>query len=165
MIEENRQRIKLMQEEYDELKQLFDDRPSKEEDLRLIQKLQQLLEQREEELKRAWQELKFFKLELINRENNYNKMFNANPNIGILDPFEAKTVCAYLCRKSRRRIWEVCRRWARPRSRSSDTIIPFLLFLFQLPTESSNCSKTYFMRQYFRFFRNTRQNFEGRSWD
>ena len=110
MIEENRQRIKLMQEEYDELKQLFDDRPSKEEDLRLIQKLQQLLEQREEELKRAWQELKFFKLELINRENNYNKMFNANPNIGILDPFEAKTVFACLCRKSRRRTWEVCRR-------------------------------------------------------
>jgi len=81
-----------MQEEYDELKQLFDDRPSKEEDLRLIQKLQQLLEQREEDLKRAWEELKFFKLELRNRENNYNKMFNANPNVGILDPFEAKTV-------------------------------------------------------------------------
>lgn len=62
MIDENRQRIKMMQEEYDELKQLFDDRPSKEEDLRLIQKLQQMLEQREEELRKAWQELKFFKL-------------------------------------------------------------------------------------------------------
>lgn len=60
--------------------------------MRLIQKLQQLLEQREEELKRSRQELKFFKLELKNRENNYNKMFNANPNVGILDPFEAKTV-------------------------------------------------------------------------
>lgn len=82
---------------------MFDDRPSKEEDLRLIQKLQQLLEQREEELKRAWQELKFFKLELINRENNYNKMFNANPNIGILDPFEAKTVIFMLFRKCHRR--------------------------------------------------------------
>lgn len=43
MIEENRQRIRLMQEEYDELKLLFDERPSKEEDLRLIQKLQQTL--------------------------------------------------------------------------------------------------------------------------
>ena len=32
-----------MQEEYDELKGLFDDRPSKEEDLRLINKLQLLL--------------------------------------------------------------------------------------------------------------------------
>jgi len=62
MIEENKNRIRLMQEEYDELKQLFDDRPSREDDLRMIQKLQQVLEQREEELKKAWHELKFFKL-------------------------------------------------------------------------------------------------------
>jgi hypothetical protein len=33
---------------------LFDDRPSREEDLRMIQKLQALLEQREDELKKAW---------------------------------------------------------------------------------------------------------------
>ncbi len=58
----------------------------------MIQKLENLLEKREEELKRAIEELRFFKLELINRENNYNKMFNANPNIGILDPSQAKTV-------------------------------------------------------------------------
>ncbi len=32
--------------------------------------------------------MKFFKLELINRENNYNKMFNANPNVGIMNPME-----------------------------------------------------------------------------
>ncbi len=73
------------------MKGLFDDRPSREEDLRLIQKLQALLEQREEELKRAWHELKFFKLELINRENNFNKLFNANPNVGVLNPLEAMT--------------------------------------------------------------------------
>ncbi len=36
------------------MKGLFDDRPSREEDLRLIQKLQALLEPREEELKKAW---------------------------------------------------------------------------------------------------------------
>ena len=59
--------------------------------MRLIQKLQALLEQREEELKRAWHELKFFKLELINRENNFNKLFNANPNVGVLNPLEAMT--------------------------------------------------------------------------
>lgn len=48
MMEENRNRIRMMEEEYQELKQLFDDRPSREEDLRMIQKLQKLLEQREE---------------------------------------------------------------------------------------------------------------------
>ena len=47
MMEENKNRILLMEEEYHELKQLFDDRPSREEDLRMIQKLQTLLEQRE----------------------------------------------------------------------------------------------------------------------
>lgn len=46
MIEENRNRIKMMEEEYQELKQLFDDRPSREEDLRMIQKLQKLVDQR-----------------------------------------------------------------------------------------------------------------------
>lgn len=34
--------------------------------------------------------MKFFKLELINRENNYNKMFNAAPNIGTLNLLENK---------------------------------------------------------------------------
>ena len=32
--------------------------------------------------------MKFFKLELINRENNFNKIFNANPNVGTLNVFE-----------------------------------------------------------------------------
>ncbi len=32
--------------------------------------------------------MKFFKLELINRENNYNKVFNANPNVGVMNPLE-----------------------------------------------------------------------------
>jgi hypothetical protein len=35
--------------------------------------------------------MKFFKLELINRENNYNKMFNVNPNIGTLNVLENKS--------------------------------------------------------------------------
>ena len=30
----------------------------------------------------------WFKNELLNRENNFNKMFNANPNIGVVDPTE-----------------------------------------------------------------------------
>ncbi len=30
--------------------------------------------------------MKFYKLELINREDSYNKMFGANPNIGLVNP-------------------------------------------------------------------------------
>ena len=30
--------------------------------------------------------MKFYKLELINREESFNKMFGSNPNIGVLNP-------------------------------------------------------------------------------
>lgn len=30
--------------------------------------------------------MKFYKLELINREENYNKMFGSMPNVGVLNP-------------------------------------------------------------------------------
>ena len=36
--------------------------------------------------------MKFYKLELMNREKNFNGMFNANPNVGILNPFEQKVL-------------------------------------------------------------------------
>jgi hypothetical protein len=39
--------------------------------------------------------MKFFKLELINRENNYNKMFNSNPNVGIMNVLDKKVFFFY----------------------------------------------------------------------
>ncbi len=30
-------------------------------------------------------------MELVNRENNFNKMFNATPNIGVINPLNATT--------------------------------------------------------------------------
>ena len=34
--------------------------------------------------------MKFYKLELINREDSYNKMFGTNPNVGVLNPLGGK---------------------------------------------------------------------------
>lgn len=34
-------------------------------------------------------EKRFYQLELMNREKNYNKLFNAKPCIGVLDPLQA----------------------------------------------------------------------------
>jgi hypothetical protein len=34
--------------------------------------------------------MKFYKLELINREDSYNKMFGTNPNVGVLNPLATK---------------------------------------------------------------------------
>lgn len=36
--------------------------------------------------------MKFFKNELVNREKNYNGLFNANPNIGIMNPLEERVL-------------------------------------------------------------------------
>jgi hypothetical protein len=45
---------------------------------------------KEDELAKAAEMMRFFKLELMNRENNFNKMFNAAPNVGVMNPFETK---------------------------------------------------------------------------
>ena len=29
-------------------------------------------------------------MELVNRETNFNKVFNSSPNVGVLDPLTAK---------------------------------------------------------------------------
>jgi len=29
---------------------------------------------------------KFYQLELVNRETNFNKIFNTNPNVGVINP-------------------------------------------------------------------------------
>ncbi len=34
--------------------------------------------------------MKFYKLELINREDNFNKMFGTNPNVGVINPLGTK---------------------------------------------------------------------------
>ena len=44
-------------------------------------------------LKKAAEDMKFYKLELLNREKNYNKVFGANPNIGVMDPRDFKVGC------------------------------------------------------------------------
>ena len=38
-------------------------------------------------------EKRIYQLELMNREKNYNKVFSANPQIGVLDPLEYKVRC------------------------------------------------------------------------
>ena len=69
---------------------MFNERPSRSEDIEIIKNLKSELIIKEEEVRKAFESVKFYKLELINREQNYNKVFNANPNVGILNPLENK---------------------------------------------------------------------------
>jgi len=78
------------EQKYTELNDIFENRPSRPEDLEMIQHLSTDNIQKEEALKKAVEDLKFYKLELVNREENFNKMFGANPNVGVFNPLQKK---------------------------------------------------------------------------
>ena len=66
-------------------------RESREEDVELIRVLKRNIADKEDSLKKMQDEKKYFQMELVNRENNFNKMFNTAPNIGFIIPLNAMT--------------------------------------------------------------------------
>lgn len=65
----------LMQEKYSrlneqflELQELYDGRPSRPEDLEMLRDLNEQIEQKDAFIKKQEDDMKFYKLELINRE-------------------------------------------------------------------------------------------------
>jgi len=74
--------IDMLQKRSQELQELYDNRPSREEDIELMAKLRADLEEKEAALKK----MQFYKLELVNRENNFNKVFGSAPQVGIMNP-------------------------------------------------------------------------------
>ena len=65
---------------------MYDGRPSRPEDTDLIKTLQDEVLAKEAAIKKAAEDMKFYKLELINREQSYNNMFGNNPNVGVIMP-------------------------------------------------------------------------------
>ena len=59
----------------------FDARPPRAEDTALIDSLRRGLRETEEALRRAKEQMRFFKLELQNREANYNGLFGNQPRV------------------------------------------------------------------------------------
>ena len=66
-----------------------------------MRQMQEDIAQKDNLIKKAAEDMKFYKLELINREESYNKMFGANPNVGLLNPLTTTKVCkrilGFLC--------------------------------------------------------------------
>lgn len=84
------EKIKFYEDQYRELQMCFEGRPSRPDDIELINNLQKECNTKNEELALAEERMKFFRQELINREDNYNKIFNANPIVGTMDPLQKK---------------------------------------------------------------------------
>ena len=67
--------LSSMGQSLSELQHRFNERESRPEDLRRLAEMQQALKQREDVVKRAMEEMHYYKLELQNREENYNQLF------------------------------------------------------------------------------------------
>uniref|UniRef100_A0A4W6ETC4 Family with sequence similarity 184 member A n=1 Tax=Lates calcarifer TaxID=8187 RepID=A0A4W6ETC4_LATCA len=63
----------------------FRNRESRPEDLQIIAELKDMVSERESLVKKL-DDKKFYQLELVNRETNFNKVFNASPNVGVINP-------------------------------------------------------------------------------
>jgi chromosome segregation ATPase len=84
------EQIEMLQLRVQELQELYDSRPSREEDVERIHALEAEVEEKENVIKRLLDEMQFYKLELVNREQNYNKVFGASPLVGTLNPVAAQ---------------------------------------------------------------------------
>jgi uncharacterized phage infection (PIP) family protein YhgE len=70
-------------------KEKFHMRPSREEDVELILSLQNDNAEKEALVKKTLEEMAYFKRELLNREELYNKKFNVSPVVGVMQVVKA----------------------------------------------------------------------------
>ena len=63
----------------EELQYKYDYRESRTEDVELINRLLVDNKEKETALAKAYEDMRLYKLELVNREENYNKVFRRNP--------------------------------------------------------------------------------------
>ncbi|XP_061479699.1 protein FAM184A isoform X2 [Rhineura floridana] len=82
---ESNQQISL-----EEMEGKYQNRESRPEDLQLIAELKDLIAERDQLIKKLIDDKKFYQLELVNRETNFNKVFNASPNVGVINPLKQK---------------------------------------------------------------------------
>ena len=78
------QQNELLEQRLSELQNLFDNRSSRPEDLERIAELTTENAELADEVAKLVKDMKYYKLELLNREKNFNKLFNASPNVGVM---------------------------------------------------------------------------------
>ncbi|XP_072913488.1 protein FAM184A isoform X2 [Hemitrygon akajei] len=79
--------LEILLEEADEK---YSNRESRTEDLQLISELKEMISERDQLMKKLVDDKKFYQLELVNRETNFNKVFNASPTVGVINPLAKK---------------------------------------------------------------------------
>ncbi|XP_032877073.1 protein FAM184A isoform X5 [Amblyraja radiata] len=70
----------------EEAEEKYNSRESRAEDLQLINELKEMITERDQLMKKLMDDKKYYQLELVNRETNFNKVFNASPTVGVINP-------------------------------------------------------------------------------
>ncbi|KAM6181107.1 protein FAM184A isoform 2-T2 [Erethizon dorsatum] len=70
----------------EEMEEKYLKRESKLEDIQMIAELKAMLTERDQVIKKLIEDNKFYQLELVNRETNFNKVFNSSPTVGVINP-------------------------------------------------------------------------------
>uniref|UniRef100_A0A8C0QCY7 Protein FAM184A/B N-terminal domain-containing protein n=2 Tax=Canis lupus familiaris TaxID=9615 RepID=A0A8C0QCY7_CANLF len=75
-----------LQVSLEEMEEKYLMRESKPEDIQMITELKAMLTERDQVIKKLIEDNKFYQLELVNRETNFNKVFNSSPTVGVINP-------------------------------------------------------------------------------
>lgn len=78
------EKLATLEGDYSALEERFLTRESRPEDIERIRQLETVLATKDEEIAAIKEEMRYFKLELVNREENFNKTFNRSPNVGVM---------------------------------------------------------------------------------
>lgn len=73
-----------------EAEEKYHNRESRPEDLEAIAQLRDAIKEREMRMKTLIEEKQYYQMELVNRETNFNKVFNTDPKVGVLNPLQKK---------------------------------------------------------------------------
>jgi len=84
------EQVGQLREQLRGLQARLDAREPRAEDLATIEQLLRQLREKDEIVRRTYEEMKYFKLELQNREENFNKNFGGGPRVGVMMPTASK---------------------------------------------------------------------------
>eukprot|EP00128_Syssomonas_multiformis_P004953 Colp12_sorted_trinity150504_noHs@3901 len=82
------EKIQLLEGRYEALETRFKNRESRTEDLERIAQLEDEVAQYVVRIQKLAEDKRFFQLELINRDENFNRIFNAKPVVGTMNSIE-----------------------------------------------------------------------------
>jgi len=78
------ERTQALESQLSELEERYLARESRPEDLQLIARLKEEVAAKDVEVKKVREEMAYFKRELLNREENFNKTFQSQPRVGVM---------------------------------------------------------------------------------